>query len=180
VLNIPFYTREQLEQVLSIPDLLPLLESAFRDYSSGLGESPVAVLHPTDTSDLHLKSATLKGRSIFTVKAAGWSSALRARTGNGSSGLIIAFDSETCLPTAILDEQHFISDIRTAAAGALAADYFARQDIKVVGVVGSGVQAYLQLTAALCVRSPERVLVWSRSQENGGLWSQRCARISQA
>jgi ornithine cyclodeaminase/alanine dehydrogenase-like protein (mu-crystallin family) len=165
MLNVPFYTRKQLEQVLSVPDLLPLLESAFKDYSAGLGESPVAVLHPTDASDLHVKSATLKGRTIFTIKAAGWSAALRDRTGNGSSGLILAFDSETCLPVAILDEQHFVSDIRTAAAGALASKYFARSDTKVVGIVGSGVQAFLQLSAALCVRSFERVLVWSRTKD---------------
>lgn len=54
--------------------------------------------YPTATSDLHLKAATIQGRKIFTVKAASWSSTLRAKTGNGSSGLIIAFDSETCLP----------------------------------------------------------------------------------
>jgi hypothetical protein len=82
----PFYTRQQLEQVLSLPDLLPLVESALMDYSAGLGESPVAVLHPTGESDLHLKAATLEGRKIFTVKAAGWSAALRRRSGNGSSG----------------------------------------------------------------------------------------------
>jgi ornithine cyclodeaminase/alanine dehydrogenase-like protein (mu-crystallin family) len=129
MLNIPFYTREQLEQVLSIPDLLPLLESAFKDYSAGLGEPPVSVLHPTASSDLHVKSATFKGREIFTIKAAGRSASLRDRTGNGSSGLIVAFDSETCLPIANRDEQHFVSDIRTAAAGALAAKYFAPKQI---------------------------------------------------
>jgi ornithine cyclodeaminase/alanine dehydrogenase-like protein (mu-crystallin family) len=166
MLNIPFYTREQLERVLTVADLLPHMESAFRDYSVGLGESPVAVLHPTPASDLHVKSATLRGRSIFTIKAAGWSATLRQRTGNGSSGLIIAFDSETCLPTAILDEQHFVSDIRTAAAGALAAKYFARRDIRIIGVLGSGVQAFLQVTAASLVRSFERVLVWSRRPAN--------------
>jgi hypothetical protein len=67
VIDVPVYTRKQLEQVLSVPDLLLPMAEAFKNYSAALAESPVAVLHPTATSDLHLKAATTQGRKIFTV-----------------------------------------------------------------------------------------------------------------
>jgi ornithine cyclodeaminase/alanine dehydrogenase-like protein (mu-crystallin family) len=163
---VPWFYREDIERVLKIQDLLPVLETAFKDFSAGLGDSPVAVLRPSARSDVHLKAATLQGRDIFTVKVAGWSASLAQDTGNGSSGIIIAFDAVTCLPKAILEDRHFISDARTAATGALAARECARASITTVGVVGTGIQASLQVIALSSVRTFSQVLVWGRTPEN--------------
>jgi len=62
----------------------------------------------------HLKAATVRGHDIFPVKAAGWSSALAKATGNGSSGIIVVFDSITCSPKVVIDDRHRITDARTA------------------------------------------------------------------
>jgi ornithine cyclodeaminase len=56
----------------------------------------------------------------------------------------------------------YLTDLRTAAAGAVAARHLARADARVAGVIGAGVQARLQMTALAKVRSIERMLVWAR------------------
>ena len=69
------------------------------------------------------------------------------------------------LEAVLLDEGH-LTDIRTAAAGALAARYFAPTEIKAIGIIGTGVQAKLQLLH-LQEHTPCRtVWLWGRSKEN--------------
>jgi ornithine cyclodeaminase/alanine dehydrogenase-like protein (mu-crystallin family) len=75
------------------------------------------------------------------------------------------FDSATGHTVAILNDEHYLSDIRTAAAGALAARVLAPESVCVAGILGSGVQAYWQALALFSVRKFERLLVWARNHE---------------
>jgi len=74
------------------------------------------------------------------------------------------FDATTGLPVALLLDNGFLTDIRTAAAGALAADLLARRAIDVVGVLGSGVQARWQIRCLASVRAMGRVIAWSQTE----------------
>jgi ornithine cyclodeaminase len=76
------------------------------------------------------------------------------------------FDASTGFPAALLLDNGFLTDIRTAAAGALAADLLARQRIETVGVIGSGVQAREQVRCLATVRSFSRVSAWSPTRAN--------------
>ena len=66
-------------------------------------------------------------------------------------------------PLAILADEHYLSDVRTAAAGALAADTLAGHDAATAGVLGTGAQAYWQVRALAHVRPIAPVLVWGRN-----------------
>ena len=85
------------------------------------------------------------------------------------------FDAATGLPTALLLDNGFLTDIRTAAAGALAADLLARQFIQIVGVIGSGVQARQQVRCLATVRRFHRVIAWSPNRSN---LERYCAEMS--
>ncbi len=85
------------------------------------------------------------------------------------------FDAATGLPTAVLLDNGFLTDIRTAAAGALAADLLGRQFIQTVGVVGSGVQARQQVRCLATVRRFHRIVAWSPNRSN---LEQYCAEMS--
>src|SRR5690606_31772384 len=61
----------------------------------------------------------------------------------------------------------YLTEVRTAAAGAIAADYLARRDIETVGVIGAGSQARFQVKALTLVRDFKKVLVYARSAERG-------------
>jgi ornithine cyclodeaminase len=82
-----------------------------------------------------------------------------------SNGLVIVFSAETGAPLAILLDNGYLTEIRTALAGAIAAKHLARARIRAVGVLGSGSQARYQVRALRLVREFEEVLVWGRRRE---------------
>jgi ornithine cyclodeaminase/alanine dehydrogenase-like protein (mu-crystallin family) len=160
-----FLSPEDIHPHLSISMLIAPMEQAFRATSSGQAQSMGYVLAPTDGADIHVKSASIAGSPVFTIKMAGWSRVLADRGEVPSSGMIVVFDALTCRPLAILQDDHLISDYRTAAAGALAARLLSRQDAAVAAVIGTGMQARLQAQAVCLVRPIRKMLLWGRRRE---------------
>jgi ectoine utilization protein EutC len=78
------------------------------------------------------------------------------------SGLMMLLSAATGRLEALLLDNGYLTDLRTAAAGAVAARHLAREDARVAGVLGAGVQARLQMLAVAKVRPIERILVWAR------------------
>ncbi len=157
---------DEIRPHLDIKALIEPMEEAFRAISEGRAQAPVYVLHPNDLADIHVKSAAMAGYPIFTVKMAGWSQVLADRGEPASSGMIAVFDAETCRPIAILQDNHLISDYRTAAAGALVAKTLARENATSAAIIGAGVQARLQAQAVCHARAIETLHVWGRNHEN--------------
>ncbi|MFQ5564767.1 MAG: cyclodeaminase [Paracoccaceae bacterium] len=79
------------------------------------------------------------------------------------NGLMILFSAKTGLVEALLMDNGYLTDVRTAAAGAVAALHLA-PDVETAGVIGTGVQARLQMQAAYLVRPFRRGLVWGRDR----------------
>ena len=77
------------------------------------------------------------------------------------NGLMILFSSQTGLIEALLLDKGYLTEIRTALAGALAAENLANPEIKTVGIIGAGAQARLQAQALKLVRKFEHLQVWS-------------------
>jgi ornithine cyclodeaminase len=71
------------------------------------------------------------------------------------------FDAATGLPLGLLFDNGFLTDIRTGAAGAVAADCLARRQVDTIGVIGSGVQARHQIACLREVRNFRRIAAWS-------------------
>jgi ornithine cyclodeaminase/alanine dehydrogenase-like protein (mu-crystallin family) len=80
------------------------------------------------------------------------------------NGLMMLFEAKTGRLACLLFDNGYITEMRTAAAGAVCADYLARDPIQTVGVVGSGSQARFQIRALFEVRAPKEVRVWSPHQ----------------
>ena len=78
------------------------------------------------------------------------------------NGLMILFSATTGLARALFLDNGYLTDLRTAAAGAVAARHMAPATVETAGVLGTGVQARLQLQAAHLVRPFSRALVWVR------------------
>ena len=118
---------------------------------------------PDAEGEAHLKGAWIHGAPSWTVKAATgfWSNTARGLP--VTSGLFLVFSAETGLPAAVIFDNGYLTELRTGAAGALAADLLAREEIEQAAIIGAGGQARYQLEALLGVRRPERVVVASRS-----------------
>jgi ornithine cyclodeaminase len=76
------------------------------------------------------------------------------------AGLMAVFDAATGLPVALLLDNGFLTDIRTGAAGAIAAEVLAPAAFDTVGVIGSGLQARHQVECLRVVRRFTRIVAW--------------------
>src|SRR5207249_4431702 len=93
------------------------------------------------------------------------------------SGIVLAFDSMTGSPRAVLFDNGYLTDLRTGAAGALATDLLANREVHRVGIVGVGTQARYQLAALLGVRTPERVIAFGRSEAKATAFAQEMEKL---
>ncbi len=119
---------------------------------------------PAARTEAHVKGAYLQGTSRFAIKVASGSFDNPSRGLPSGGGMFLVFDATTGLPTAILFDNGYLTDIRTEAAGALATDLLAKKTIDRVGMVGVGGQARYQLEGLLSVRRPKTVLAWGRDR----------------
>jgi ornithine cyclodeaminase len=92
---------------------------------------------PEHEGEVHVKGAHLHGSPFYSIKeAAGFYGNARKGLPVGS-GLVLVFDATTGLLRMILFDNGYLTELRTGAAGALAADLLARRDVETVGIIGS-------------------------------------------
>jgi ornithine cyclodeaminase/alanine dehydrogenase-like protein (mu-crystallin family) len=154
----------ELRDTVRFEDLIEPVSVAFQESSAGLAQNGLVVMFPADRADLvdvYVKTGTLRGHAVYIVKVSPWF-AVNADGGQAQGGHIGVFDSRTGHTLAILNEQHYLSDIRTAAAGALAARALAPARVRTAAVLGAGVQAYWQPLALYRERPFETLLIWAR------------------
>lgn len=82
-----------------------------------------------------------------------------------TNGLMVLFSTRTGLVEALLLDNGYLTDVRTAAAGAVAAKYLARADSRHAAILGAGMQASLQLEALTLVRDIESATIWARDPD---------------
>jgi ornithine cyclodeaminase/alanine dehydrogenase-like protein (mu-crystallin family) len=92
----------------------------------------------------------------------GWKAYTTTRA--GARFHVCLSDAATGQPAAFI-EANFLGQLRTGAASGVATEIMARPDAKVVGLLGSGLQARTQLKAVCSVRRIERVEIYSRDAE---------------
>jgi alanine dehydrogenase len=141
------------------------VEAAFREYGEGQVQMPPKVYVTLPKGDFRTMPAYLPSMGIAGVKI------VNVHPENPRSGLptvmalTIILDIDTGMPQAVLNATE-LTDLRTGAAGAVAAQYLSRKKRIALGVVGSGRQAIAQVHAIADVLEIEEILVWSRRAEN--------------
>jgi len=158
--------REHIARLLDLDLALIRIEQAFRLFSNGdITMPPVAYLGFDDPpGDCHIKAAHVHGSPIFAVKVASGFYHNPARGLPSSNGLVMVFCAQTGASLAVLDDRGLITDIRTALAGVVASSLARPNGFGMVGIVGAGTQARLQLEYLHRLRGPFESRVWSRSE----------------
>jgi len=152
-----------LRNAVTAEHAVDAMREAFRADGEGRTHVP-AVINlevPAARGEFHVKTAFIEGVPHVAVKIA---SGFYDNPGKGlpsGSGLMAVFDASTGMPTAMLFDNGFLTDIRTGAAGAIAADVLAPPTIVSVGVLGSGLQARHQVHCLRVVRTFTRLVAWS-------------------
>jgi ornithine cyclodeaminase len=138
-----------------------VIMTAFRADGEGRTRVPGVINLDVPAGEFHIKTAHIEAVPHVAVKVASGFYGNHERGLPSGSGLIALFDAATGFPSALLLDNGFLTDIRTAAAGAVAADMLARAEIDCVGVLGSGVQARWQVRCLHEVRPFARLVAWS-------------------
>jgi ornithine cyclodeaminase len=138
---------------------------AAADRDGALMPAPFGMYLPDADGEIHVKGACLAGAPVFAVKIA---TGFYRNAGLGlpvSNGMTMVHDATTGALRMLIADGGLLTELRTAAAGAVAADLLARPGARSAAVIGTGGQARYQLLALLKVRPIEQVTVWGRRSQ---------------
>ena len=157
---------EKINEILKVEDLFEPIKKAFIDYNSNsLIGIPVNLLHFPNNADTHIKIAALKGYDYFSIKVVSMFPDNIKKNLSPNSGAIFLFDGKTGFPEVILNDKGIITDLRTAAAGAIITDFAASKTATKVAVIGTGTQAYHQIIGLAKLRKLTKVNIFGRNKE---------------
>ncbi len=159
-------TNSQIRNLIDMPQVLKTVENVFMLYGKNLVQMPAKIYLDLDkySGDFRAMPAYIKGMEACGLK---W---VNVHPKNRRFGLpavmatIILSDPHTGFALAIMDGT-YITNLRTGAAGAVAAKYLARKDSSIVGLVGCGAQARTQLLALKELFKIKLVYVWGNKPE---------------
>jgi ornithine cyclodeaminase len=161
------FDREQIEQALEGVDVVPAIEQGFEAYSQGKVVVPPVgeMIFRDPPGDCHIKYGFIRGDDFFVIKVA---SGIYGDGELGLStfdGLMLVFSQKTGLLQCILLDEGHLTNVRTAAAGAVAARYLAPSKVERIGVFGAGVQGKMQVEYLLPILDCREVIVWGTGQQ---------------
>ena len=158
---------EEIKSCVDVPAMIKAIGDGFALYSEGkVVVPPVGFLNFQDPpGDVHIKYGYVKGDDVYVLKiASGFPE--NAKLGLPfADGLMLVFNQQSGHLQVILHDQCWLTDMRTAAAGAVAARHLAPGNVRAIGIVGTGVQARMQLELLKDVVDCKRCLVWGRNSQ---------------
>jgi ornithine cyclodeaminase/alanine dehydrogenase-like protein (mu-crystallin family) len=161
-----FFDEDEVRARLRMSDLIDAMERALVEFSAGRVQQPVRTVLGFGGSDAffglmpsYVASLPALGAKLVTVCAAN-----AARGLDTHQAIIVMLNPETGVPEAVLDGR-YITEARTAAVSAVSARHLARADARVLGIIGSGVQARSHVEALRLVHEFSEVRVWSPTSE---------------
>jgi ornithine cyclodeaminase len=157
---------EEIKARFNIKRAIALQEEGFQLYSKGrVTVPPVGYMNMGENfGEVHVKYGWIIDEGIFVVKIAG----AYPQNARRIQGVILVLCAKTGQPIAILQDEGYLTNIRTAIAGLIAAKYLAPKKVKAIGVLGTGVQARLQVELLKHFTSCRDLFVWGRNEQKVG------------
>ena len=169
-------TEAELRRIVPLDrDAVACVEDAFL----ALATRPVAmppILRldiPEYRGEVDVKTAYVPGLDGFAIKISPGFFGNPALGLPSINGLMVLLSSRTGLVEALLLDNGYLTDVRTAAAGAVAARHLSSPDSAVAAIFGAGVQAALQLEALTLVRPIREARLWARQPERAAATAAR-------
>jgi len=176
--TIPVVSLETIQASLTDSDILDAVKGALVAQARGQVNSPPPGMLQLEnpSGECHIKYGHLEGSDMFVIKiACGFFDNPKMGL-SASSGMMLVFDAKTGVPVCILDDKGWLTNVRTAAAGALAAQAGARADVTRVGIIGSGEQAELQAKWTCKLLGINSVSVYGRTADHVKAYVERMAQ----
>jgi len=158
--------RETIENLITGVDISSLIAKGFIAYSSGqVVVPPIGELTFKDPpGDVHIKYGYIKKDKYYIIKiASGFWKNEKYGIPNGQ-GMMLLFNQMTGVPEALIHDEAILTDIRTAIAGQICASILSNK-IHCIGVIGTGVQARLQVEYLQSITTCRDIIVWGRNKD---------------
>ena len=165
--EVLYLSRSDVERVgLEMKKIIEAVEEAFREKGLGRVEMPPKPgIHPREDAFIHAMPAYIPKVGAAGIKWVGGFPENYRRGLPYITGLLILNDPETGIPLSVMDCT-WITAKRTGAATAVAAKYLAKEDSKVFGIVGCGVQGRSNLEALMVLFDLEEVRAYDINERN--------------
>jgi ornithine cyclodeaminase/alanine dehydrogenase-like protein (mu-crystallin family) len=157
----------EIRSLLDPHTCIEAMERAFAAYSTGQAQLPSVIQLdvPEKRGEVHVKAGHVRGWPYYAVKiVSGFLDNAKLDLA-ANDGVVVVFDAQTGAPAAFLLDNGFITDLRTGAAGAVAAKFLARKRVNGVAVIGTGGQARYQVEMLALVRNFAEVRIWGRDPD---------------
>lgn len=163
--SIPFYGPEEVRAALDYDGCIAAVRRAMTEFSAEGKAQPLRTIFEIAPAKFFgLMPGTLAAPHGFGAKVLSVF-ADPAQPGRAAHrGAVVLFDRENGHLTCVADAGE-VTEIRTAAASAVATDALARRDVRTLAIFGCGAQAVSHVRALVRVRRFEEILVWGRSAE---------------
>ncbi|SIR52586.1 cyclodeaminase [Priestia flexa] len=169
------FTEPELKQYIQLNlEAINIVEEGFTKLANNQVEMPPIMridLHDQN-GEVDVKTAYVKEKDMFAIKiSSGFFNNYQLGLPSGN-GMMILMSTQTGVPQAILLDNGYLTEVRTAAAGAIASKYLSKKHVTTVGVIGAGSQARFQVRALKLVRDFSKVLVYARSTDRAKKYAQ--------
>lgn len=154
-------TLDQIKELVRDMDLLPVIEAGFTAYSEGLAVVPPVGELLLEKGEVHIKYGFIKGDPYYVIKVASGFYGNPAMGLPSGNGMMLLFSQHSGSTECILLDEGYLTNVRTAVAGAIAARHLAPEGVEQIGILGAGIQARLQLSWLKKVIPCRKALVWS-------------------
>lgn len=160
------FTEEEIRECVQMnEEVIEVVKSAFNDLvTKDLQMPPTSRVDiPDNNGEIVIKTAFIPGHEMFALKVSSHFFQNYSMGMSSTGGAMMLINALNGKPEAFFYDNGYLTDLRTGAAGALAAKYLANENIKKVGVIGTGAQARAQLQALKLVRDFKTVFVFGRT-----------------
>ena len=164
---IKTYDLNQIKKALETIDPIQSIEEGFVAYSEGKVVVPPVgeMIFENPPGDVHIKYGYIRDDDYYVIKiASGFYDNVKLGLPT-TKGMMLVFNQKTGEPVCFLLDEGYLTEVRTAAAGAVVAKYLAPKHVERIGVFGSGTQGRMQLLYLNSIVPCRNVVVWGRHEE---------------
>jgi len=165
---IKTYDLNQIKKALETIDPIQSIEEGFVAYSEGKVVVPPVgeMIFENPPGDVHIKYGYIRDDDYYVIKiASGFYDNVKLGLPT-TVGMMLLFNQKTGEPFCFLLDEGYLTEVRTAAAGAVVAKYLAPKHVDRIGIFGSGVQGRMQLLYLNSIVPCRDVVVWGLHEEN--------------
>lgn len=172
-----FISRKQVEQVLSPSECLQLSRDAFALVSRGKVKQTLRSVIASEqgclmgTMPACIEEGPYAGFGLKTVKV----DFNHSNQQTSHEGCILLYDASDEGDIVLVDAAA-VTELRTAAASALATDLLANQNASHLAILGTGIQAKKHAQMMMAVRSIKHISVWGRNEANASVFAEWCRK----